>query len=84
MQSRLHAVKNEFTREQSQMAILQSLATPKPRHSEKAAEGRRSPRRWRVFPAMTELREAFWSAPALWRFKSFWQAMCSSLFTPPG
>ena len=34
----------------------------------KAAEGRRTPRRWReIFRSMT--REASWSAPVLWRFR---------------
>jgi hypothetical protein len=33
----------------------------------KAAEGRRSPRRWRV-QANARSREASWSAPVLWRF----------------
>jgi hypothetical protein len=53
----------------------------------KAAEGRRSPRR-KAFACGLRMREASWSAPALWRFqggdKDFIVAISKLRFTPSG
>ncbi len=45
---------------------------------ERAAEGRRSPRRWTRFPLANKCAKQSWTAPALWRF--ICRCSCANLF----
>jgi hypothetical protein len=47
---------------------IQRVVANKTLLGRKAAEGRRTPRRWCDIPVTHDPREAFWTAPALWRF----------------